>query len=429
MSAKPVVIVGAGLAGLCCAKHLVARGIDVLLLESQDDVGGRVRTDLVQGFRLDRGFQVLQTAYPEARQQLDYAALKLKNFEPGALIMTRGKTVRMSDPWRRPTQAFSTAFNNVGDLGDRWRLAKLRWHVTKRSMEELMSEPDSSTMDYLRSHCGFSSDIIERFFLPWFGGVFFEQELSTSSRFFKFIFRIFAIGDASLPEEGMGAITHQLASAIPPTARRLSTPVDSLDELRVRLKSGETIESRAVILAVEGPEASRLTRGIVQAPESRRTTCLYFAAAQPPLEAAILVLNGDGTGPINNLSVPSNVAPSYAPPGQALVSVSIIGSKANTSANLLNEVRQQLRAWYGKQVDRWSLLGRYDIHHALPSQPPQYRNVPAPLPRLAEGLYRCGDYCETASIQGAMLSGRRAAECLLSDWGISETQTRQQKSA
>ena len=255
MSAKPVVIIGAGLAGLCCAKHLVARGIDVLLLESQNNVGGRVRTDFVQGFRLDRGFQVLQTAYPEARQQLDYAALKLKSFEPGALIMTRGTTVRMSDPWRRPMQAFSTAFNRIGDLGDRWRLAKLRWHVTKRSIEELMSEPDSSTMDYLQTQCGFSQDMIERFFLPWFGGVFFEHELSTSSRFFKFIFRIFAIGNAALPEEGMGAITQQLASAIPPTMRRLSAAVDSLEDLRVRLKSSETIESRAIILAVEGPRS------------------------------------------------------------------------------------------------------------------------------------------------------------------------------
>lgn len=422
-------MIGAGLAGLCCAKQLVAYGIDVQLIEAQDDVGGRVRTDLVQGFRLDRGFQVLQTAYPEARQQLDYAALKLQSFEPGALIMTKGTSVLMSDPWRRPAHLLSTAFNQIGDLADRWRLAKLRRHVTKRSIEELMSEPDSSTIAYLETQCGFSTDMIERFFRPWFSGVFFESDLETSSRYFKFIFRMFAIGDAALPEEGMGAITHQLAASIPDSMLRHSSPVDSLEEMRVRLKSGETIDCRAIVLAVEGPEASILTQGLIEAAGSRRTTCFYFAAPKAPLDERILVLNGDGSGPINNLCVPSNVVPGYAPPGQALISVSIIGSKANPHEGLLDEVRSQLRKWYGEQVDRWSLLDRYDIHHALPSQPPQYRNAPAPLPRLAEGLYRCGDYCETASIHGAMVSGRRTAECLLSDWGITVPQIRQQQIA
>ncbi len=418
MSAKRVVIIGAGLAGLCCARQFLRYGVEALVLEAQDDVGGRVRTDLVDGFCLDRGFQVLQTAYPEARRQLNYHALGLRKFEPGALIRTQGRTVRMSDPWRRPGQTISTIFNGLGNFSDRWKLAKLRWHLTHSTLDDLWAETDSATAEYLRSACGLSSDIVERFFRPWFSGVFLEDKLATSSRFFKFVFRMFALGDAALPENGMGAIAKQLADGLSPSMLRLSTYVESLDGGMVRLEGGEVIDCRALVLAVEGPEAARLSGGLIHAPESKSTTCFYYAAPQPPITESLLVLNGDRTGPINNLCVPSNVAPSYAPPGQALVSVSVVGEQANESVTLESAVRSQLRDWYGSQVDLWIPLRSYYIRHALPSQPAHFRNGTAPLPRLAEGLYRCGDYCETASIQGAMVSGRRAADAALADLGF-----------
>ena len=415
MSMKPVVIVGAGLSGLCCARKLVQGGIDVLMVDSQSDIGGRVRTDIVDGFRLDRGFQVLQTAYPEARQQLDFPPLRLKKFEPGALIHTNGKSVQMSDPWRRPLQLFSTAFNEIGRFSDRWKLARLRWHVTNTRIDDLWAEPDSTTDEYLRSVCGFSPDMIERFFRPWFAGVFFERELTTSSRFFRFIFRMFAIGDVALPEQGMGAIAKQLAEGLPPSIFRLSSRVSALTGHSVRLDVGEIIDSRAVILAVDGPEASRLTGGQIVSPESHATTCFYFAAPNPPITESLLVLNGDQTGPINNLCVPSNVAASYAPAGQALVSVSVIGQKANASTQLELDVRSQLREWYGSQVDRWLTLPSYYIRHALPGQPAHFRDAPVRSPKVADRLYLCGDYCETASIHGAMLNGRHTAEQVLAD--------------
>ncbi len=421
MSAKPVVIIGAGLAGLSCARHLVRQGVEVLLLEAQDDFGGRVRTDLVDGFRLDRGFQVLQTAYPEAKRQLDYAALQLRNFEPGALIRTNGKTVKMADPWRRPQAVLSTAFNEVGSFADRLRLARLRWHVTQSTIETLWAEPDSTTFDYLRTTCGFSSDMIDRFLRPWFAGVFFERELATSSRFFRFIFRMFAIGDAALPTDGMGAMSKQLAIEIPGSMCRLSTRVESIDDGVVRLAGGEVINASAIVLAVEGPEASRLTGGQIPSPVSRSTTCFYYAAPQPPITESLLVLNGDQTGPINNLCVPSNVSPSYAPAGQSLVSVSVVGSKENESTGLELEVRRQLRDWFGSDVDRWSILRSDHIRHALPSQPAHFRDRGTLKPKLADALYCCGDYCETASIHGALLSGRHTAETVLVDLGINKT--------
>lgn len=418
MSAKPVVIIGGGLAGLCCARTLVRSGVEVLLLEAQNEVGGRIRTDLVDGFRLDRGFQVLQTAYPEACQQLDYSSLRLSRFEPGALILTKGKTVRMTDPWRRPLQLFSTAFNDIGDFADRLKLARLRWRVTSDTIDEIWKEPDSTTRDYLTQTCGFTSDMIERFFRPWFSGVFFEPDLATSSRFFRFIFRMFAVGDAALPEQGMGAISKQLAEGIPAEMCRFSSRVLRLDGLTVELESGERIDSGFLVLAVEGPEASRLTGGQIASPQSRATTCFYFAAPTPPITERLLVLNGDSSGPINNLSVPSNVAPSYAPSGQSLVSVSVIGQQANATTKLELDVRRQLRDWYGSQVDRWLTLPSYYIRHALPGQPAHFREQISKSPTLLTGVYHCGDYCETASIHGAMVNGRRTAEALLADLRI-----------
>jgi phytoene dehydrogenase-like protein len=419
MKSKPVVVIGAGLSGLCCARLLLKHNIDVLVLDAQDDVGGRVRTDHVDGFLLDRGFQVLQTAYPEASAQLNYDSLRLDSFDPGALIRTQGRMVEMSDPWRKPSKLLSTAFNGIGTLRDRLKLAKLRWYVTHASFDALWREPESTTHEYLRSTCGLSNDIINRFFRPWFSGVFLEKDLSTSSGFFRFLFRIFALGDASLPEQGMSAIPRQLAAELTPDMLRLSTPVDSLvDRHHVRLRNGESIDCRAIVLAVEGREASKLTSGMIHSPEFRATTCFYFAAPQAPFGEPLLVLNGDNEGPVNNLCVVSNVSKSYAPAGQALISASVVGKELMDSGDLSNTVRQQLRQWFGSQVDAWSLLRRYDLPIALPAQQAGFRDSLTGQSRLGDGLYYCGDYCETASIQGAMVSGRKAAETIIADLAL-----------
>lgn len=419
MKDKPVVVIGAGLSGLCCARLLLKHGVDVVVLEAADEIGGRVRTDHVHGFLLDRGFQVLQTAYPEAVAQLDYPALRLHYFEPGALIRTKGRTLEMSDPWRRPGKLLSTAFNGIGTFSDRLKLAKLRWHVTHTSIDALWQESDSTTLEYLRTECGLSADMVDRFFRPWFSGVFLEKDLATSSRFFRFLFRIFALGEASLPDAGMGAIPRQLSREFHASTIRLQSAVESIENHRVRLTTGEIIECRAIVLAVEALEAARLTGGRVGVPDARSTTCFYYAAPQAPFGESLLVLNGDCEGPINNLCVPSNVAPGYAPAGQALVSVSCVGSETLSPSETEGSVRRQLRDWYGAQVDTWSLIRHYHIRYALPAQPAHFRDVKAPQSRLADGLYQCGDYCDTASIQGAMYSGRKATESLLSDLGVS----------
>jgi phytoene dehydrogenase-like protein len=406
-----VLIVGGGLAGLCCARRLCGAGVTCRVLEASDAVGGRARTDRMDGFLLDRGFQVLLTAYPEAQQVLDYGALDLHPFEAGALVRCGGRFQRLVDPWRRPKHLLATAFSSVGTLGDKLRIAGLRRRVGRLTLEELYEQPEQTTAERLRDE-GFSTKIIERFFRPFLGGVFLDRDLETSSRLFTFVFRMFASGDAVLPSQGMGAMAQQLAERLPPGTVCTNSAVERLEEHRVRLADGRQLSGRGIVVATESRTASRLL-GELQPPAARSVTCLYFAAERPPVDEPILVLNGEGQGLVNNLCVPSLVAPTYAPPGAALISATVLGIPAIDDQQLESSVRQELQQWFGNQVQTWRHLRTYRIPFALPVQTPPALAPVAKSPRRQDGLWICGDYLDTASIQGAMVSGRRAADDVL----------------
>jgi phytoene dehydrogenase-like protein len=222
-----------------------------------------------------------------------------------------------------------------------------------------------------------------------------------------------ADGDVVLPSAGMRAIPDQMAVRLPGGTVRLGARVAAVSPREARLDSGETIAADAVVVATEGPEAARLAG--TPSPGSLPVTCLYFAAERAPLEEPILVLDGDGGGPVNNLCVPSRVAPSYAPPGAALVSASVVGGAAGDAVETALEaaVRRQLEGWFGPQVRGWRHLRTYRVRHAQPEQRPgTLEPVERPV-RLDGGLFVCGDHRDTASLHGAMLSGRRAAEAVL----------------
>ncbi|MEW6297612.1 MAG: NAD(P)/FAD-dependent oxidoreductase [Thermodesulfobacteriota bacterium] len=416
MSAAPdVLIIGAGLAGLCCARRLHEGGVAFQVLEASEAVGGRIKTDPVEGFLLDQGFQVLLTAYPEARRVLDYAALDLRPFYPGVLVRCGGAFHRIADPWRRPKDAIRTACSPVGTVRDKVGIARLRRRVLAGTLEDLFRRPETSTLDALQ-RAGFSATIVDRFFRPLFGGIFLERDLRTSSRMFEFMFRMLASGDTALPAAGMRAVVAQLATTLPEGAVRQKARVTAIRQRHVTLASGEQLDAKAIVVATEGPEAARLLYG-VPAPGSRGVTCLYFAADEPPVSEPMLVLNGESAGVVNNLCVPSLVAPSYAPPGAALVSATVLGNPYQDDLTLEQVVRAQLVEWFGAAVHRWRHLRTYRIVHALPEQSPPALAVPERPVQLGPGLFICGDHRDTASINGAMASGRRAAEAVLAELG------------
>ena len=406
-----VVVIGAGLSGLAAARQIQQSGLSVVVLESSDAVGGRVRTDNVDGFLLDRGFQVLLTAYPELATQVDMDALDLQAFDPGALVWLQsknggpGKGHVVSDPFRKPSTLFATTFAPIGSVIDKLRIVVLRLRVLRGAAPNLLRNNDMSTLDALRS-AGFSHRMIKTFFTPLFGGVQLDPQLATSRRMFDIIFRSLSEGQSVLPARGMQALPEQLASRLAHNTVRLNAPVASLDGTTVVLSTGERITSRAVVVATEGPTASKLLD--LPPVQSRTAGCVYFSADSPPNDKKYVILDGSGKGPVLNVALISNIAPSYAPPGKHLIAAALPGV---ITGDLEQLARKQLREWWGPQVDSWKHLRTYAISHGGPVQSAPFS--PKQRISLGNGRFVCGDHRDTGSIQGALYSGRRCGEAVV----------------
>jgi len=405
-----VVVVGAGLAGLAAARRLTAAGRSVLVLEAADEVGGRVRTDEVDGFHLDRGFQVALTAYPELHRQLDVEALHLRSFDPGAVVWTGRRLHRVGDPLRQPTAVVSSALAPVGSIADKARLARLLLRLRFADPQQLMRGEDVATIDALRAE-GFSERIIERFFRPLLGGIQLDAELTASRRMFDVVMRSLAVGSSAVPAAGMGAIPRQLAASLPDGTIRLDSPVASVAAGSVTTTDGRTVRAAQVVVATEGPAAARLL-GLAPV-ASRSVSCVWFAAPRPPFRQKLIALDGARSGPALNLAPMTNVAPEYSSDGRALLSAACPGVGADGAApkGLADSVRSQFRGWFGAEVDRWEHLHTHVIAHAQPDSSPAFS--PKRRVSLGEGMYVCGDHRDTPSIQGALFSGRRCADELL----------------
>ena len=406
-----VIIIGAGLAGLSCARILQKHRINYLLLDGAEKVGGRIRTDIVDGFQLDRGFQVLQTAYPDAKEILSYPELKLKSFFPGAMIRYQDKFHRLADPFRDLYTAAKGLFSPIGTLKDKLLVGMLRTQVAFGTLEKLLLKPEVTTLQRLKSF-GFSDVIIDRFFKPLYSGIFLENELSTSSRAFDYNFRMMALGDICLPSEGMEAIPRQLLTMLDPAKIKLNSKVASLSENKVALASGETLTAPKIVLAVDQPQACKLLE-VTVAPKMKTVTTLYFSAAKAPTTAPILFLNAQSSGPVMNMCVPTNVCKSYAPEGKALISCSVLKHDFASEEMLFQKVLEQMKQWFGNEVDAWKHVRTYKIINALPIQEPPLADVSSKPMQVLKGLYQCGDYGGIASIQTALQSGRLVGEALV----------------
>lgn len=405
-----VVVVGAGLAGLSCARFLVRAGIDTVVVESSDGVGGRVRSDVVDGFILDRGFQVLLTQYPEPHHQLSVRDLDLRPFDPGALVQIGSRRHRVGDPLRQLGALPSSALAPIGTIADKLRLARLFLEVRRANPRALLRRPGRSTFEELTVR-RFSRRAIERFWQPLFAGIQLDPDLEVSNRRFLVILAMLAEGAAAIPAAGMGAIPAQLAAALPDGALWLDAPVAEITASGVALVDGRRVDAPSVVVATDGPAAARLLA--LPDPGSRAVSCVQLAADEAPIPHRLVVLDGDGRGPATNLAVMTNVAPSYAPAGRAQISVEVPGPITGTDGELLDAVRAQLRGWFGGAVDRWEHLRTVRIPHGHPDQRagfPVKQSV-----RLGDARYVCGDHRDTASIQGALYSGRRTASAVIAD--------------
>ena len=408
---KPVLIVGAGMAGLSCALHLQKADMPVRVLEADKQVGGRVQTDEVDGFLLDRGFQVYPEAYPETGALLDLQALDLKPFKSGALVFRNGKLHRLMDVFRHAGSLWASITAPVGSLSDKLRVGFLRTKLKMSSQDSIAARTDQSTEAYLRK-CGFSGDMIDSFFRAFYGGIFLERELHTSSRMFEFTFKMFSQGRATLPAQGMGAIPRHLAAQLPSDAVHLKTKVTSVEPKAVVLESGERILGSAVVVATDASAARTFLPDLDFAePNWRSVTTLYFAAKVSPVREAIICLNGSGSGQVNSVSVLSDVASDYALPGKALVSVVVLGLPEEDA--LETNVRKELVGWFGPNVESWQHLRSDRIERALPEQLPE--SGPGACSkgfRKHQGIWICGDHLSAASIEGAVISGKKVAEAI-----------------
>lgn len=407
-----VVIVGAGLAGLTVARALEERGLECVVLEANDAAGGRVRTDRVDGFALDRGFQVLLTAYPAARRWLDFEALKLGEFRAGARVATPDGEGRLGDPLREPQRLLDTLRAPVGTLGDLARIGALRLASARGVLDDVWSKGAGRTTAEELVERGFSAEMTERFLRPWLGGVFLERELATPASMMFFVYRMFAQGRAALPAGGMGRIPEQLANGLKPGTVRCGARVREVEDGAVVLADGERVSGKAIVIATDGGTAARLLPGRVEEPKWRAVTCVQWAAPTSPLRGEpVLWLNGYGRGVINNLVVPSDVAAGYAPAGQALVSTTVLGDPGEDDTALRLRLVAELAGYFGSDVLTWRPLAVQRVRQALPvlAQPGGGARAEA----LRPGLWLCGDHCASASIQGAMASGEAVAQGIL----------------
>lgn len=409
-----VVVVGAGLAGLVAARTLVAAGRDVVVLEASDAVGGRVRTDRVDGYLLDRGFQLYNPAYPEGGRQLDHTLLRLRPFTRGVVVRHRGRSIRLVDPRVAPSWSLSALRAPLGSVRQRAALARYLRRCAAERPAVLTHQQDSTARAALLQ-AGVAPAAVDHVLQPFLAGVFLEAELQTSRRFLDVVLRSMMRGTPSVPSAGMQAIPEQLSSGLPTGVVHLRDEVLHVAPGRVR-SAATTWKAGAVVVATDPSAARRLLPGLPPV-RMRGVTTWYHSTDDLGLAGGrpLLHVDGDRSGPVVNTVVVSHAAPGYAPPGRALVASSVLGVDGPAADELA--VRRHLEHLYGTPTSRWETVGVSRVPEALPAMAPphDFRRTVV----VGDGLFVAGDHRDSSSIQGAMVSGRRAAQAVIGLRGVS----------
>lgn len=411
----PTTIVGAGLAGLVCARQLVRAGRRVVVLEREESAGGRVRTAVSgEGYRLDRGFQVIFAAYPALLRHVSLASLAPRYFSSSTLVVRDGQMLTAGHPLYDPRSLPSTLRSGLIRPRDVLAVSALLWQARSFGDAPL---PDSgrSTREVLNK-AGASEALIQGILVPFYGGVSFDRSLSSDASFFGLVLRSLAVGRSFLPALGMQQLPEALARDLPAGALRLGTPVERLlvdgGEVRGVVTAGGSMEARAVVVATEAPMAAQLT-GAETPPGRRGGTTVYFAGDRPLYGGRRTVVHA-GESLVNEVVQLTNVAPEYAPPGRHLLCANVLSELDGSDGEIARRVEDDLREWFpGAGSARFEPVGVVRVPYAQFDQPPGiYGRLPA-AETSTPGLYLAGEYLHSSSIQGAIRGGEIAAAAVL----------------
>lgn len=396
-------IVGAGISGLIAATVLEQHGYAPVVLEATDRVGGRVKTDIIDGYQLDQGFQVLLTAYPAAQKYLDFEALAFQNFKPGAAIFKNGKRVTLGDPLRDISLLLPTLFSGIGTLSDKMKILKLNKLLQRKTITEIFEGKETSTKSYLVEF-GFSSNMIDNFFTPFFSGIFLEPELATSSRMFEFIYKMFGEGYAALPKTGIGAIPEQLAGKLSNTTFLFNTKAKEIQNGTIQLTTGETLQSDFTIVATEANDLIANLR----AQEIRWKSCdtLYFTTPKRSIDKPLIGLIPSANTLINNIFFHTSLDMRHRSEKE-LLSVTIVREHDLSEEALILHVQKELANYCG--IPSCQFLKRYQIPMALPDLENVLYTMEPSETQVTPTIFICGDIQLNGSLNAAMISGERAA--------------------
>jgi protoporphyrinogen oxidase len=400
-------IIGAGVSGLIAAQVLEEKGFSPIIMEATDRVGGRVKTDIVDGYQLDHGFQVLLTAYPAAQKYLDFKALDLQTFLPGSAIFNSGKQTSIGDPLRELSLLFSTIFSDFGTVSDKIKVLKLNNLLKKKSIEAIFLEEEKTTFQYLVDF-GFSEKMISQFFKPFFTGIFLETELDTSSRMFEFIYKMFGEGVAALPKGGIEAIPKQLAAKLKKTTFHFNTKVTSVKNKKIILSDAQEIESDYTIIATD---ASGLLQNLKNQ-EIAWKSCdtLYFETEKRIISKPLIGLIANSDTLINNIFYHTSLKTAIQH-SKELLSVTIVKKHELSRKDLILKVQQELSENCG--ITSSTFLKQYTIGKALPKLRNLQYEMSSSESQITEAVFLAGDIQLNGSLNAAMLSGEKAAEGII----------------